>query len=331
METRAHHLVVGIFVLLFVGGILGFVIWLTSAQVNREFTYYDILFTDSVAGLGVGGDVRFNGIKVGEVQKIVIDREDPSRVRVTVAVAPDTPVRKDSLATLQLQGITGVSFVQIFGGTNRAPLLAGSTQPPYPLIPSQPSRIAELLNNAPQLINGGVEVLARLSAILDDQNRQNLAGTMADIRQLTQVFAQRADRIDHMLEQLAEASGDVAQVAKQSTQLAQHLDRLMDEMGATMSVARGALSAVDQLVDGEVRGTAASAGRLTSELAGIVEENRDSIRNFTGDGLLEFRRFLEEARQLVGSLSRVATRIGEDPSTVIFGTRETEIKPEVTR
>src|SRR5258708_4688868 len=157
METRAHHLVVGAFVLLFLGGILGFVIWLTSVQVSREFTYYDILFTDSVVGLGAGGDVRFNGIKVGDVQKIVIDRDDPARVRVTIAVAPDTPVRVDSIATLQLQGITGVSFVQIFPGSTRTPLLEGKTEPPYPLIPSQTSRITELLNNAPELINGGVE------------------------------------------------------------------------------------------------------------------------------------------------------------------------------
>src|SRR5258708_30791238 len=266
METRAHHLAVGAFVLLFLGGILGFVIWLTSVQVKGEFTNYDILFTDSVAGLGVGGDVRFNGIKVGDVQRIVIDRDDPSRVRVTIAVSPDTPVRRDSVATLQLQGITGVSFVQIFPGNNRAPLLQGTTEQPYPLIPSQPSRIAELLNNAPELINGGVEMLSRMNALLDERNRENLASSIADLRQLTQVFAKRADRIDHMLEQLALASDDLAAAAKHSTALAQHLDRLMDEVGATMSVARGTLSSIDQLVDGEVRGTAASTGKVMAEM-----------------------------------------------------------------
>src|SRR5260221_5226702 len=151
------------------------------------------------------------------------------------------------------------------------------------------------------------------------------------MRQVTQVFARRADNIDHMLEQLARASDDVAAAAKQSGKLTQHLDRLMDEVGATMSVARGTLATVDQLVDGEVRGTAAAASKLIGELAQIIGENRDTIQGFTGDGLLEFRRFLGEARALVGNLNRVATRISEDPSQVIFGARDAELKPDVAR
>jgi phospholipid/cholesterol/gamma-HCH transport system substrate-binding protein len=331
METRAHNLLVGAFVLLFIGGIVGFVIWLTAAEVSRELTYYDILFTDSVAGLGQGGDVRFNGIKVGDVQRIAIDPDDPSRVRVTIAVAPDTPIRGDSVATLQLQGITGVSFVQIFPGSTRTQLVPGKTEPPYPVIRSQTSRIAELLNNAPELINGGVEMLARMNAVLDERNRQNLADSIADIRTLTQVFARRADKIEHMLDELALASDDVAAAAKQSNQLAQHLDRLMDEAGATMSVARGTLSSIDQLVDTEGRGTVASTGQLMAELAAIVKENRESIQSFTGEGLQEFRSFLEEARALVVNLNRVTTRIGEDPSQVIFGARESELRTEAPR
>src|SRR3546814_2913658 len=83
METRAHHLLIGSFMLVFVAAIIMFTLWLAKAREDQEIARYNIFFNGSVAGLGVGGDVRFNGIKVGNVSQITIDREDTSRVRVT--------------------------------------------------------------------------------------------------------------------------------------------------------------------------------------------------------------------------------------------------------
>ena len=65
METRAHHLLIGSFMLVFLTGIVAFVLWLAKSEVDREVARYNVFFTGSVAGLGLGGDVRFNGIKVG--------------------------------------------------------------------------------------------------------------------------------------------------------------------------------------------------------------------------------------------------------------------------
>lgn len=127
--------------------IVAFVLWLGKTEVDREVARYNIYFSGSVAGLGVGGDVRFNGIKVGSVSQILIDRQDTSRVRVIAEVAGDTPIREDSEATLQLQGITGVSFVQITPGSREAailPVVAGRDMSKYPTIRSRTSTIEAL-------------------------------------------------------------------------------------------------------------------------------------------------------------------------------------------
>ena len=120
METRANHVVIGAFVLVVVLGLFGFVLWLAKIEIDQEFAYYHVAFDEAVSGLSLGGDVRYNGIPVGAVTAIEIARDDPSKVQVTLEVARETPVRADTVAKLELQGITGVAFIQLSGGTAAA-------------------------------------------------------------------------------------------------------------------------------------------------------------------------------------------------------------------
>src|SRR3546814_16833944 len=95
METRAHHLLIGSFMLAFLVAIVLFVLWLAKSQVDRDVAHYNIYFHGSVAGLGVGGDVRFTGIKVGTVSQISIARQHTSQVRVTAERAAATPTQSE--------------------------------------------------------------------------------------------------------------------------------------------------------------------------------------------------------------------------------------------
>ena len=98
METRASHVLIGGFVLLVIVGLFAFVIWLARVQIDREFARYDIYFEGSVAGLGIGGDVSYRGIKVGTVISITVNPDDPSRVRVIVEIGSDTLIREGDQA-----------------------------------------------------------------------------------------------------------------------------------------------------------------------------------------------------------------------------------------
>src|SRR3546814_3049541 len=83
------------------------------------------------------------------------------RVRVTAEMAADTPIRADSEATLQLQGITGVSYVQITPGSPEAELIKpvrGGDTAKYPTIKSKPSAIDTLVEAAPELQIGRAHV-----------------------------------------------------------------------------------------------------------------------------------------------------------------------------
>jgi hypothetical protein len=107
METRANYLLVGSFVLIIFAGAILFILWLAKFQFDQQFTRYDIEFEGSVSGLKVGSSVELNGIPVGEVINIGIDPRDVEKVAVTVEVPADTPIREDTIASMQIQGITG--------------------------------------------------------------------------------------------------------------------------------------------------------------------------------------------------------------------------------
>ena len=140
METRANHLLIGGFVIATVVAFLGFVVWMAKIEIDQEFERYDIYFEGSVSGLSVAGEVRYKGVPVGSVQEIVIDPKVPNRVRVTIKVGASTPIKEDTVAQLELQGITGVSYVQLTGGSPTSPALKIQSGQRFPVIVSKPSQ-----------------------------------------------------------------------------------------------------------------------------------------------------------------------------------------------
>jgi phospholipid/cholesterol/gamma-HCH transport system substrate-binding protein len=324
METRAHHITIGAFVLVFVAAILVFVVWLAKGRLDRDTALYEIVFTDAVSGLAVGGDVRFNGIKVGTVSKFAIDADNPSLVRVTAEIGEDIPIRQDSTASLQMQGITGVSFVQITGGSPSSPRLEPTRIPPHPVIRSRPSQITEIVESLPRLVDRSTQLVDRGNTLLDEQNRGNIAAALVDLRRVTQALADRAQSLGKVIDNLDRASDETVELVRRAT-------RVAEDISATLSVARGALTGVDQLVDSDMREAVASFNQVAKNVSRLFNENKESIDSFAGEGLTEFRRFIEEARVMVQNLGRFATRVEENPSQVFFGRKEAEIKLENER
>src|SRR5476651_2070171 len=134
METRAHHVVVGVFIIVVLIGAFVSVIWLAGTQFQREGTIYDIYFRGSVSGLNEGAAVRYKGVQIGRVLSIRLDPENVERIRVRIEVDAVTPIKEDAVAALEAQGITGVAFVQITGGSNASPDLKKREDKRYPII-----------------------------------------------------------------------------------------------------------------------------------------------------------------------------------------------------
>lgn len=319
METRANHLLIGSVVLVALAGVFAFAVWLAKAQLDREYDYYETYFTGSVTGLTVGGDVRFNGIPVGTVERLEIDPENPRRVRALLSVQQGTPIRTDTLASLEYQGITGVVYVQLSGGSPNAPMLKEQTvEGQLPIIASRRSAIQELFEGAPELIARALTLLESLNAFAGPENQRNFSALLANSAELSGRLAARGDEIDRIIVNADRMAADLQAAVAQLNRLVGRFAKVAEGADATLSVARGALGAVDETVE-EIARTAQSIDRLTRQFETLMKENREPIEVFTSQGLVEFTRFVEEARLLVASATRFVDELQANPAQFLLG------------
>lgn len=330
METRAHHLLVGSFVIIVVLGLLGFVIWLAKIDIDREFAQYTIYFEGSVSGLSTASTVLYNGIRVGSVTAIELDPDDPGRVEVTIEVAATTPIRADTVATLELQGITGVSLVALSGGSRDSAELAARPGERHPVIDSVPSQFQRLFAGAPQLISTAIQLIEQATKLFSDQNLASLAAILGDAQVLSRELAASSGALGSIIDSIEQTSTGIRSATEALNGLIASLDdevaAISDETKATLATLRGTLAGVDAFVDGdvgellsEVRAAARSVTRVSDQINGLVGDARQPIADFSNEGLYEISGLITDMRQLLESLSRLSEQLESDPAQFLFG------------
>lgn len=336
METRANYLLVGSFVLLLVAGLVGFVLWLAKFQFDTQFARYDIFFTDSVTGLKAGSVVRYSGVQVGEVIFVGLDRDNPERVRALVEVEATTPVRRDTVASLEIEGLTGGRYILLAGGTPDSPPLRAEEGQKQPIIASRPSSLQQVLEGAPELVESVNLLITRASSILNQQNSDNFARTLGNVTRLSSTLAERSDEIDGLIADTAGTMANLRDATGSLNDLAARLSadgaRLTQRADAMLLAVEGLATSVDGSVketSGEVatlvrnlQDSAKSFAAMTREIEVLVAENREPLQNFTTGGLYDLATLITEARELLVGLNRVTTEVERDPARFLFGNQQ---------
>src|SRR6266852_7636220 len=199
METRANYVLVGAFVIVVLLGAFVSVLWLVGGQFQREGATYDIYFRGSVSGLNEGAVVRYKGVAIGRVLSIRLDPENVERIRVRVEIDSNTPIKEDAVAELEAQGITGLAFVQITGGSNASPDVQKREDKRYPIIASRQSGLEEVVTSAPELFKRATQVADRIALVLSDANVAAIAQTLDYISSVTGTLADSRSQIDKIV------------------------------------------------------------------------------------------------------------------------------------
>ncbi|AWK88825.1 MlaD family protein [Azospirillum thermophilum] len=308
METRASYILVGSFVLALIAGLFAFTVWVAKIQLEETRQPYRIYFTGSVTGLQQGSPVRYRGVPVGTVSDIRLDPENVTRVRVTIQVQEGTPIMADSIASLEVQGITGGSYVQIAGGTATSERLKTTDPDGIPVIPSRPSPLSAVVDAAPQLLNRSLEVISQLGNLLNGENQRAISETLANVRTLSA--------------ELAEAGQGIGGTMQQAQKTLQGFESVGPELNGTLRQARETLTTLNGTVrqaGTDWKELAQSLKQTSTQLNALLAENRDPLRDFSATGLYELTLLITQLRDLSGQLSRVVTRIENDPSNFLFG------------
>ena len=312
METRAHHVLIGLFTLIVVTAALLFGLWLAKASTDNAFRDYEVVFNQAVTGLSQGAAVQYNGIKVGDVTRLKLDPADPRRVLARIRLAADTPVKLDTHAKLALTGLTGLSIIQLSGGSPQSPVLRGRDGHPGVIV-ADPSPFTKLLAGSEDLLLNINEVVAKASQLLSDDNVQHVNNTLAHLDQMTGVVAEQRDEIRQLLQQLALASRNASATLAQTEVLARNANGLINGPGK---------AALDSM-----QASMASLQRTTASIDQLLGDNRDGLNNGIR-GLGEIGPALVELRKTLQSLQAISRKLDNNPSGYLLGRdKAKEFKP----
>ncbi len=187
MEIRARYVLVGLFTLAVITGGFGFVYWLQNAGGLGKRTNYDIQFSNTVSGLLKGSAVLFDGIRVGEVTGLRLVPENPRVVKATISIDENTPVRTDTLVSLEFQGLTGVAAVTLTGGSDHASAPV-APQGGRPLLIASEGAGESMSESARR-------VLGRLDKILAD-NTADVRSIMSNISTFSEALGRNSAKVD---------------------------------------------------------------------------------------------------------------------------------------
>ena len=303
METRAHHVLIGLVTVLVVAGAMLFGLWLTKSSVDDAFKDYEVIFNEAVSGLSRGSPVQYNGIKVGDVTSLRLDPKDPRRVLARVRLSGDTPVKEDTQAKLTLAGVTGNSFIQLSGGTPQSPELRGKDGK-LPVIVASPSPISRLLNDSSDLVTNVNLLLHNANQMFSDSNIDRLSNTLANLEQTTGAFANKKGGISDAIEQLA-------QVGKQA-------NATLAETQALMRNANGLLGSQGKQAIGSAEQAMQSLAESAATINSLLQDNRQSIDD-GAQGLNQLTPAIRELRETLNSLKGISRRLEADPSGYLLG------------
>src|SRR6266403_1457050 len=319
METRAHYVVVGAFVVVILIGAFISVLWLTGAQFQREGAIYDIYFRGSVSGLTESAPVRYKGVLIGRVISIRLDPENVERIRVRIEVDSATTIKEDAVAELETQGITGLAFVQITGGSNASPALEKREDKRYPIIASRQSGLEEVVTSAPELFKRATLVADRIALVLSDANVAAFTQTLDHISTVTGTIADSRGQIDRLMVDGSSAMSEVRGAASEAKSLLSDFRETLNGRDGIADRSSRALQELNQ--------SAKNLTQLTAHLDAVVQVNREAFRDFTQGGFTLAKQLLTDSRALIVELTRVADQLERDPARFLFGDRREGYRP----
>jgi phospholipid/cholesterol/gamma-HCH transport system substrate-binding protein len=310
VDPRVNYLFVGIFVVVLGVVAAGMVLWLGKSDYRGVYDQYYAYMRQSVSGLSVNSTVKYRGVNVGRVKEIGLNPDNTEEVRLTLDILEGTPIKIDTVATLETQGLTGLATLNLEGGSREAPLLEKQPGQEYPVIQTKTSLFYRLDMALSRLLSeeGISNLLKNLNsftentnALINEDTRQQVNKILTDLSELSRAWAGQSRTIHKGLDTASEAVNNFAMM---TSRVNRDLPDLLDR----------------------IRKSATTVQKVTEELAEtgkaaetIVQESRPDIQQFTRETLAETGQLVIELRQLTSTLQRLAHQIEREPDSLIYG------------
>ncbi len=302
MDTKINYTFVGLFVFTLGLCMISFLLWMSKYGLEEQkLDHYTIEISESVAGLNIESPVKFHGVEVGNVQAINIDKKNSEIIQVSINVKPNTPIKEDSFAVITPQGITGLSYIELKGGSKEsARLKVGSS------ISSGQSLFDKLEYSASNVSESIIQTLYRIDQLLSEKNLINAEKTLTNLALLS-------ENSNQLLEQ-------------QVTQLLskQNLANLQTTLANTAVLSQSLNQESHQFVLSANK-TFADYSRLSDKLYQLTsvvnqrfEQGEFDIRQMTEHHLENLNGLLLELKMLSTQTNDVLLQLKNSPSDLFF-------------
>ena len=321
MENRVSYILIGLFVFILGFSIIGFVLWLGKYAQNESYNYYKVVTTLSVSGLNPKAPVKLRGVSVGEVKDIYINHENSQEVIILIKVKEDTPIKEDTHALINFQGITGLSYIELEGGTHESALLeTGYLSKDYGIIKTQDSIIERVDKTLTTIGNKTKKILDKSSEVMSQTNLDNFEKILANLVEVTKSMSKTLEmihskdkQIDKVLIRAHEFEVAVIQSADEVKKMAANLGKSGHETLVSMQEASATTSRVMGVLDDKL-----NEGALDIDV--IVREN-----------LLPFQNDLNDLRTLIVETKEFVVELRDSPSDIFFKETNLELAPSEER
>lgn len=298
MDTKVNYTIVGLFVILLAAAMIIIGVWIGRHGATKIYDIYAVNMGEAVSGLTQRAPVKFNGVNVGYVKTISLDPQDPRIVHLLLSIERGTPINESTAATLDSQGVTGISYIEVKTPVPGAPPVKISPEQRYPLIQWTPSVLFQLDTAFRDLNTNIRSITVSFNQLLNQQNLQSIQQSLANIAQFTDTLSRNSKTIDRL--------------AKNSALASEKLPAVLDQLQTTLIAVNKATQKL-------------SAASDTANVT--LRDSQVAVQNVSQQTLPAALETLSKLNNVLNNLQQVTGQLQNNPSILVRGSRPQTLGP----
>ncbi len=306
METKPNYVLVGIFTLGFLAFFIIITLWLYRYKSSDKYDTYLILTSQSVNGLSQGSAVKYKGVDIGSVEKIDIDPDNPELVRIFVDIKHNIPVKEDTTATISPQGLTGLSFVDLSGGSKNSPLLRDVSKSKYPVIKLKPSELEQISKALPEILSKANRLIDDMDKTFNNKNRKNISDILNNLNKVSTNLSTTLNNLNNTINNANSLIYSAKDTSKNANNTIKSLDNLIKSLKQDTN----------------------EFYTLSSNINNTINQNKGSINNFTKQDIPKIEKLIHDIDITTKSANTLINELKENPSYLIYGKPKTPAPTE---
>ncbi len=301
MNSKVNYMLLGLFIIILGFGLIVGILWLSVDKDNKSYHTYQVYMNESVSGLNLNAPVKYKGVEIGVVKSIQLKLEQSASVYLLLDVEQTIPIKQDTYATLSVNSLTGIAFIELAGGSFDVPLVQRQPDQNYPEIASRPS----LYQRVDSVIN----------RFFSQQNSEAVTDSLKNIQIITNIIAKNEKNLTDFIQ-------NITQTAYHSAQFSQDLATLSQQISHTLQATENSANTLNQLLQtnqANIQQSAETITQITTELHRLSSNLRNDMDFLGQQAVPEITRSLSEFSQLLATARRLIHTLELQPNVLLFG------------